>query len=97
MADNNLENVRIMVQGNQYSVSQLGIDLIQQSNHASKDPIIEAVVVTRRMSGVIETEISIGSNNSDALAKFAEHLTLVSNFESATYNAILTYEDEDDE
>lgn len=99
MDDNYLENVEILVKGNQYSVSQLGIDLIQQSNHAgSNDPIIEAVVVTRRMSGLIETEMSIGSKNRDTLAKFSEHLTLISNFESATENAsrLCGCEEEDD-
>ena len=44
MADNELENVRIMVKDNKYSPSQLGIDLIQQSSYLeSNDPIIEAV------------------------------------------------------
>ena len=98
MADNYLENVEILVAGNQYSVSQLGIDLIQQSNRAEiNDPIIEAVVVTRRKSGLIETETSL--HNKDTLAKFSEYLTLVSNFESATENASLLCgcEDEDDE
>lgn len=98
MADNHLENVRILVKGNQYSPSQLGIDLIQQSNHENiDDPVIEAVIVTRRMSGFIETEMSICSRNSDTLSKFAEHLTLVSNFQSAMDNSDLTYEEEDDD
>lgn len=98
MADNHLENVRIMVQGNQYSPSQLGVDLIQQSDYKhSNDPIIEAVVVTRRMSGLIEVEMSVSSKNRDTLAKFSEHLTLLSNFESAVENADLTYEEYEEE
>ncbi len=98
MADNYLENVSILVKGNQYSPTQLGIDLIQQSKYEDcNDPVIEAVIVTRRMSGLIETEMSISSKNRDTLAKFSEHLTMISNFESATSNAILTYEDEDNE
>lgn len=98
MADNELENVRIMVQGNQYSPSQLGIDLIQQSDYQNNDdPIIEAVVVSRRMSGAIETEMSICTRERDTLAKFAEHLSLRSNFESANENAECTFGPEDDD
>ncbi len=96
MADNYLENVRILVKDNQYSPTQLGIDLIQQSKYAGENnPVIEAVVITRRISGLIETEMSI--TNPDTLAKFAEHLTLVSNFESATENAAQLYEDYDED
>ena len=95
MADNNLENVRIMVQGNQYSVSQLGIDLIQQSRPSvGDDPVVEAVIVSRRKSGLLEVETSL--QGTDTLAKFAEHLTLISNFESATENAERLWEDPDD-
>jgi len=96
MADNYLENVRILVKDNQYSVGQLGIDLVQQSHPSiGDDPVVEAVIVSRRKSGLLEVETSLQST--DTLAKFAEHLTLISNFESATANANLTYEDEDDE
>ncbi len=91
---NELENVRCLVTNNQYSPNQLGVDLIRQSSYKdSNDPIIEAVVVSRRMSGLIEVEMSI--TNRDSLAKMAEHVTLVSNFESATENQRLSYEDED--
>ena len=93
MADNKLENVRILVRGHQYSVSQLGIDLTQQASSA--DPVIEAVIVSRRTSGLIETELSLVSR--DTLAKFSEHLTLISNFESATENADRMYEEFDDD
>ena len=89
MDDNNLENVRIMVQSNQYSVSQLGIDLIQQSN--DDDPIIEAVVVSRRKSGLIETETSL--LHMDTMAKMAEHLHVRSTFDSALENAHISYEE----
>ena len=89
MADNNLENVRVLVRGNQYSISQLGIDLIQQMD--VENPIVEAVVVSRRASGLIEAETSLLRN--DTLAKLAEHLTLRSNFESAQDNAMIAYEE----
>lgn len=92
---NSLENVRLMVRGNQFSVSQLGIDLIQQAGDEN-DPIIEAVVVSRRMSGLIETEMCVSSGNRDTMSKFAEHLTIRSNFESAAANAMVAYEDDDD-
>ena len=98
MADhvNELENVRCLVTGNQFSPSQLGIDLIQQSSYKdNNDPIIEAVVVSRRMSGLIEVEMSITKR--DSLAKMAEHISLRSNFESAIENEQLTYEDEQDD
>lgn len=89
MADNKLENVRFLMKGDQYSISQLGIDLIQQMD--SEDPIVEAVVVSRRKSGLIEAEASL--LRSDTMAKLAEHLTLRSNFESAQDNAMIAYEE----
>jgi hypothetical protein len=93
---NTLKNVEILVKGNQYSVSQLGIDLIKQNDYKdSNDPVVEAVVITRRMSGLIETETCLTKR--DTMAKFAEHLNIRSNFESANENAMLAYEDEDDE
>ena len=49
------------------------------------------------MSGLIETETSICTNNPDTLAKFAEHLMIRSNFESATENMMAAYEDEEDD
>ena len=88
-----LENVRLLVRDYEYSVSQLGIDLIQQTD--SEDPIVEAVVVSRRKSGLIEVETS--TKSLDTLAKLAEHLTLRSNFESSTENAMITYEDPNEE
>ena len=94
MADNNLENVRFLMKGNQYSLSQLGIDLIQQNDYKDNNPVIEAVVVMRRMNGLIETETCI--SKPDTMAKFAEHLTIRSNFESATDNAMLAHEEDDD-
>jgi hypothetical protein len=98
MADNlnELENVRCLVTGNQFSPNQLGIDLIQQSSYKdNNDPIIEAVVVSRRMSGLIEIEMSI--TRRDSLAKMSEHVALRSNFESAIENERLIYEDEQDD
>lgn len=92
MADK-LDNVRIMVAGNQYSVGQLGIDLIQQSDGG--DPVVEAVVVSRRASGLIETEMSL--THRDTLAKMAEHLTIRSNFESANENAMVAYKNEEED
>ena len=84
------------MRGNQYSVSQLGIDLVQQGNLPSgDDPVVEAVVVSRRRSGLLEVETSLRTN--DTLAKMVEHLTLISNFESATENAGRMYEEDDDE
>ena len=93
---NTLKNVELIVKGNQYSVGQLGIDLIKQNDYAdSNDPVIEAVVITRRMSGLIETETCLSKR--DTLAKFAEHLSIRSSFESANENAMLAYEDEEDD
>lgn len=83
------------MQGNQYSVSQLGIDLVQQATPSTDDPVVEAVVVSRRRSGVLEVETSLRST--DTLAKMTEHLTLISNFESATENACRMHEHEDDD
>ena len=91
-----LKNVEILVKDNQFSVSQLGIDLIQQNDYKdSNNPVIEAVVVTRRMNGLIETETCLTKR--DTMAKMAEHLMIRSNFESASENAMLAHaEDEDD-
>ena len=98
MADNNLENVRFLMKGDQFSVSQLGIDLIQQTD--AEDPIIEAIVVSRRKSGLIEAETSL--LNSDTMAKLSEHLHVRSTFDSALENSHISYEeyaerDEDDD
>ncbi len=93
---NELENVRCLVTGNQFSPNQLGIDLIQQSSYKdNNDPVIEAVVVSRRMSGLIEVDMSITKR--DSLAKMAEHLTMQSNFESACENEQLIHEDGQDD
>ena len=97
MADNKLKNVEILVKDNQYSVSQLGIDLIQQEDYTGNNPVIEAVVVMRRMNGLIETETCISKR--DTMSKMAEHLMIRSNFESASENAMLaddTYGEDDD-
>lgn len=93
---NELENVRCLVTGNQFSPNQLGIDLIQQSSYKdNNDPIIEAVVVSRRMSGVLDVETSLARR--DSLSKMAEHLTLRSNLESAMENQRLIFEDDQDD
>ena len=93
MADNHLENVEFLMKGYTYSVSQLGIYLIQQAD--KEDPVVEAVLVLRRKSGLLEAEAT--SLRDDALAKMAEHLTLRSNFESANQNAMFDFEYEDED
>ena len=89
MADNNLENVRFFVRGGEFTISQLGIDLIQQSD--ADDPIVEAVVVARRKSGLIEVETSVLNN--DTMSKLTEHLSSRSTFDSALENAEVSYEE----
>ena len=87
------------MRGGEFTISQLGIDLIQQSD--ADDPIIEAVVVSRRKSGLIEVETSLLHN--DTMAKLAEHLNVRSTFDSALENSCVSYEeyaareDEDDD
>lgn len=91
MADSvdKLDNVRFLMTRDKFSPSQLGIDLIQQAN--TEDPIVEAIVVSRRASGLIEAETSLLHN--DTMAKLAEHLNVRSTFDSALENSHIAYEE----
>jgi len=94
MADTTLDKVILLVRGSQFSVSQLGIDLIQQSE-VTNDPVVEAVVVMRRKSGLLETEVSV--NHKDTLSRMAEHLMMTSHIEAYKDNERCAKEEEDND
>ena len=97
MADNvdkPFNNVEVLDVGTpQLGVNQIGINLVNETEHPL-DPVVEVAVVTRRASGLLEAETSLLRR--DSLSKMAEHLQLRSNFESAIENERLIYEEEND-
>ncbi len=97
MADNvePFKNVEVLECGqDQLAINQIGIQLVKETKNPV-DPVVEVAVVTRRASGLMETEFCLLRN--DSLAKMAEHLTLRSNFESARDNELRMYEDKQHE
>ena len=101
MADNvddPYKNVEVLDVGSpQLGVNQIGINLVKESigQRGVVDPIVEVAVVTRRASGLLESEMCL--LRTDSLPKMAEHLSLRSNFESAMENEAHIFEDERDD